>query len=138
MPTSIDSICNPQKQVRGEQLTKLLLQLKDKYPQIAEVRGPGLMVGVEFFDERDNTYPFPGHDSKHTVKYGFSGALGKHCLKHGMLLLNTGYSLALCPIKLPAHNDLLFFYLLQRARNDAVHSSVDSECRGDSIGRGDL
>jgi 4-aminobutyrate aminotransferase len=75
---------------RGEQLTKLLQQLKDKYPQISEVRGPGLMVGVEFYDERDNAYPFPGHDSKHTVKYGFTGALTKKCLNHGMLILNTG------------------------------------------------
>jgi 4-aminobutyrate aminotransferase-like enzyme len=78
-------------QARGEQLTKLLLQLKDKYPQISDVRGPGLMIGVEFYDERDNAYPFPGHDSKHTVKYGFTGALTKKCLDHGMLILNTGY-----------------------------------------------
>jgi len=75
---------------RGEQLTKHLLQLKSKYPQIADVRGPGLMVGIEFFDERDNAYPFPGHDPKHTVKCGFAGALGKNCLKHGMLLLSAG------------------------------------------------
>jgi 4-aminobutyrate aminotransferase-like enzyme len=83
----------PRPQARGEQLTKLLNQLKDKYPQIADVRGPGLMVGVEFYDERDNAYPFPGHDSKHTVKYGFTGTLTKKCLEHGMLILNTGYLL---------------------------------------------
>jgi 4-aminobutyrate aminotransferase-like enzyme len=85
-------------QARGEQLTKLLLQLKDKYPQISDVRGPGLMIGVEFYDERDNAYPFPGHDSKHTVKYGFTGALTKKCLDHGMLILNTGYLAPLSPL----------------------------------------
>jgi len=76
---------------RGEQLRKLLLKLKEKYPQIADVRGPGCMVGLEFFDERDNAHPFPGHDPKHTVKYGFASALSKNCLKHGMLLLSAGY-----------------------------------------------
>jgi acetylornithine/succinyldiaminopimelate/putrescine aminotransferase len=56
------------------------------------------MIGVEFYDERDNAYPFPGHDSKHTVKYGFTGALTKKCLDHGMLILNTGYLAPLSPL----------------------------------------
>lgn len=33
---------------RGQQLMKGLVELKTKYPQIAEVRGRGLMVAVEF------------------------------------------------------------------------------------------
>ncbi len=33
-----------------------------------------------------------GHDSKHAVKTGFASALTKNCVKHGMLLLSTGYA----------------------------------------------
>jgi 4-aminobutyrate aminotransferase len=76
--------------VRGMQLKSALLKLKDKYPQIADVRGIGCMIGVEFHQQRDNAHPFPGHDAKHAVKYGFAGTLTKKAVGHDLLLLSTG------------------------------------------------
>jgi len=60
---------------RGKQLKDGLLRLKDKYNVITDVRGLGLMIGMEF-------------DSKR-VKYGTATAISKECLKNGMLLLTT-------------------------------------------------
>jgi 4-aminobutyrate aminotransferase len=60
---------------RGQQLMKGLLAMKKsgKYP-IRDVRGLGLMIGVEF----DKAVP-----------YGTSSKVSAACLKHGMLLLTT-------------------------------------------------
>jgi len=77
-------------QVRGEQLRSLLHQLRERYPQIADIRGPGLMVAAEFYTQADDVRPFPNHDPRYAVKKGFTGALTKKCVENGMLLLNTG------------------------------------------------
>ena len=37
---------------RGEELTRGLLGLKSEDPRIGDVRGPGLMIGVEFVKDR--------------------------------------------------------------------------------------
>lgn len=76
--------------IRGEQLTSMLYQLRERFPQIADIRGPGLMVAAEFYTQADDTHPFPAHDPRYAVKKGFAGALSKRCAENGLLLLNTG------------------------------------------------
>jgi 4-aminobutyrate aminotransferase len=65
-------------QTRGEQLMSGLRHLQENYPQIGDVRGLGLMVGVEF------TGPDAKPD-KETAK-----ALQKACLEERLLLLTCG------------------------------------------------
>jgi 4-aminobutyrate aminotransferase len=65
-------------QARGEQLMSGLRHLQEDYPQIGDVRGLGLMVGVEFTDPN-------GKPDKETAK-----ALQKACLEERLLLLTCG------------------------------------------------
>jgi 4-aminobutyrate aminotransferase len=58
---------------RGQQLSSKLKKLKEKYKFISEVRGLGLMIGMEF-------------DPKLT---GIASSISKECAKNGMLLLTT-------------------------------------------------
>jgi len=55
---------------RGKQLTAGLLDLQKKFPCIGDIRGPGLMIGVQF--------KWPTAINNQIVKY---------CLEEGMLLL---------------------------------------------------
>ena len=58
---------------RGTQLTAGLKELQQEHDVIAQVRGPGLMVGTEF------------HDAARVA------AVQKHCLEEGhMILMNAG------------------------------------------------
>lgn len=63
---------------RGIQLMTGLGHLQEKYPQIAEVRGLGLMVGSEFRDAH-------GKPDKKTTK-----ALQHECFDRNMMLLTAG------------------------------------------------
>jgi 4-aminobutyrate aminotransferase len=63
----------------GEYLMNGLNELKAEFPVIGDVRGHGLMVGVEF---RDST----GHPDKATTK-----AVHAECIKNRLLLLTCGY-----------------------------------------------
>jgi 4-aminobutyrate aminotransferase len=65
-------------QARGVQLTADLKQLQARFKRIAEVRGLGLMIGVEFRDEN-------GAPDKASAK-AVSGA----CLERGLMLLTCG------------------------------------------------
>jgi 4-aminobutyrate aminotransferase len=65
-------------QARGVQLMSGLRHLQEQYPRIGDVRGLGLMVGVEFTDEQ-------GQPDKSTAK-----ALQKACLEERLLLLTCG------------------------------------------------
>jgi 4-aminobutyrate aminotransferase len=65
-------------QDRGVQLMSGLRHLQEQYPRIGDVRGLGLMVGVEFTDEQ-------GQPDKSTAK-----ALQKACLEERLLLLTCG------------------------------------------------
>ncbi len=65
-------------QERGAQLTEGLKRLQEKYPQIAEVRGRGLMIGSEFRDAR-------GNPDKKTTK-----AVQHECADRNMMLLTAG------------------------------------------------
>jgi 4-aminobutyrate aminotransferase len=65
-------------QARGEQLMVGLGHLQEQYPQIGDVRGLGLMVGVEFTDTE-------GKPDKKTAK-----AMQQACLEENLLLLTCG------------------------------------------------
>ncbi|MEO1496450.1 MAG: aminotransferase class III-fold pyridoxal phosphate-dependent enzyme [Planctomycetota bacterium] len=61
---------------RGEQLTAALNKIAERTPAIRQVRGPGLMVGVEF-----ETGPTGKQQA---------GAVAKRCADEGLLLLTCG------------------------------------------------
>lgn len=61
---------------RGAQLTTSLLALQQRFPWVCDVRGPGLMVGLEF-------------DQK-AVPAGCAAAISKICLENNLMLLPTG------------------------------------------------
>jgi 4-aminobutyrate aminotransferase len=63
---------------RGSQLMAGLSHLRESYPQIADVRGLGLMVGTEFRDAK-------GKPDKPTAK----GVVAE-CAKRNMMLLTAG------------------------------------------------
>jgi 4-aminobutyrate aminotransferase len=65
-------------QARGEQLMAGLGHLQEHYPQIGDVRGLGLMVGVEFTDSE-------GKPDKKAAK-----AVQQACLEEHLLLLTCG------------------------------------------------
>jgi 4-aminobutyrate aminotransferase len=64
--------------VRGSQLLSGLGHLREKYPQIADVRGLGLMIGTEFRDAA-------GKPDKKTTK-----AVQHECADRNMMLLTAG------------------------------------------------
>lgn len=63
---------------RGSQLTSGLGHLREQYPQIADVRGLGLMIGTEFRDAA-------GKPDKKTAK-----AVQHECADRNMMLLTAG------------------------------------------------
>jgi 4-aminobutyrate aminotransferase len=65
-------------QARGEELMTGLRHLQERYPGIGDVRGLGLMVGVEFTDSQ-------GKPDKKTAK-----AMQEACLEERLLLLTCG------------------------------------------------
>jgi 4-aminobutyrate aminotransferase len=65
-------------QARGEQLMSGLRQLQERYPRIGDVRGLGLMVGVEFTDPQ-------GKPDKKSAKAGQQA-----CKEERLLLLPCG------------------------------------------------
>ena len=65
---------------RGRQLRTHLLALKDKYPVIGDVRGMGLMQGVELVEDRKTKEPAPKRTNK----------LLEAAKKHGLLVGKGG------------------------------------------------
>ena len=65
-------------QVRGSQLVAGLAHLREKYPQIVDVRGLGLMIGTEFRDAK-------GNPDKKTTK-----AVQHRCADRNLMLLTAG------------------------------------------------
>ncbi len=62
----------------GEYFMSRLNELKDKYPCIAQVRGLGLMIGMEFLDEKGQPMT------------ELTAALQKKCLEHNLFILTCG------------------------------------------------
>jgi 4-aminobutyrate aminotransferase len=65
-------------QVMGDYLITQLRQLQKKHPCIGDVRGQGLMVGVEFVDEKGE------------ANAGICAQVLNHCLANNLLILNCG------------------------------------------------
>ncbi len=63
----------------GVQLKQRLESLRDRVPELAEVRGPGFMVAAEFMTETGDA-PNPG----------FAGAVRAEALSRGLVLLTCG------------------------------------------------
>jgi len=61
--------------VRGIQLKNGLLKLQKKFKEMEDIRGLGLMIGLEF--------------NKDMVSVGFAANLSKECAKNGLLLLSA-------------------------------------------------
>lgn len=62
---------------RGDQLSTMLRAIQKDFPHIIrEIRGPGLMIGLEF-DDRE-------------VEKGFASQVAKACLARGLMILPTG------------------------------------------------
>jgi 4-aminobutyrate aminotransferase len=66
---------------RGKQLREHLLALKDKYPVIGDVRGMGLMQGIELVEDRKTKEPAPKRATK----------LLEAAKKHGLLIGKGGH-----------------------------------------------
>lgn len=66
----------------GHRLVVGMKKMAEKHPVIGDVRGVGLMVGVEFVKDRVTKEPVP-----HLVS-----ELEQHAFRHGLLLLGCGKS----------------------------------------------
>ncbi|MBI2117699.1 aminotransferase class III-fold pyridoxal phosphate-dependent enzyme, partial [Candidatus Peregrinibacteria bacterium] len=69
-------------QVMGNHLTARLLSLLQRHRTIGNVRGMGLMIGVEFVGDRSTPQPVPA----------FRDAVVRRCFESGLLLLGCGPS----------------------------------------------
>jgi 4-aminobutyrate aminotransferase len=83
---------------RGEELTRGLQALAAEDPRIADVRGPGLMIGVEMVKDRQTREP-AGE---------LGDALSAACAERGLLLLTCG----------PSHNIMRWIPPLDVARGE--------------------
>lgn len=73
---------------RGEWLRQQVILLSAQYPALAQVRGRGLMLGIEIVDERgpaDHLGSYPGDAS-------LAAAIQLHCFRQGLLLERGGHS----------------------------------------------
>lgn len=66
----------------GRRFMDLLVQLKRGYPQLGDVRGRGLMIGVEIVDP-DGEKNAAGHPS---TASGLASAIHTECLRHGLIV----------------------------------------------------
>lgn len=81
--------------VMGERLLDGLKELQEKYPIVGEVRGLGLLLGVELVRDRETREP---------VAEGWTVGVAGHCMRNGLIVGRTNRSfpelnntLALCP-----------------------------------------
>ena len=66
----------------GTYLMKRLRELQDKYDQIGDVRGRGLMIGVEFVKNRETKEPY----------VAFRNTVIEEAFKRGLIILGAGIS----------------------------------------------
>jgi 4-aminobutyrate aminotransferase len=83
---------------RGEELTRGLKALAAEDPRIGDVRGPGLMIGVEMVKDRQTREPASE----------LGDALSAACAERGLLLLTCG----------PSHNIMRWIPPLDVARDE--------------------
>ncbi|MFC5695541.1 diaminobutyrate--2-oxoglutarate transaminase [Pseudomonas sp. GCM10022186] len=75
-----------QAERRGQWLKERLESLQQRYPALGQVRGRGLMLGIEIVDERrapDRLNSFP-------MDPGLAVAIQQHCFRQGLLLERGG------------------------------------------------
>lgn len=75
-----------QASVRGDWLKARLNALRERYPAIGQVRGRGLMLGLEIVDERQS----PDALGAHPMDAALSAAIQSECFKQGLLLERGG------------------------------------------------
>ncbi len=66
----------------GAYLKEELTKLADKHACIGDVRGLGMMIGVEFVEDRDSMQPAP--ELRNRVEYA--------CYERGLILLGAGFN----------------------------------------------
>lgn len=88
----------------GDYLMDRLLELKDKYPMVGDVRGKGLFVGAELVRDRTSREP---------VDESVAADVVAHCLKQGVMIGRTNRSfsrynntLCLSPALICTRNDI--------------------------------
>ncbi|SDG77131.1 diaminobutyrate-2-oxoglutarate transaminase [Pseudomonas benzenivorans] len=75
-----------QAERRGNWLKQQLTLLQQRYPALGQVRGRGLMLGIEIVDERqrpDGLHSYP-------MDARLAAAIQQHCFSHGLLLERGG------------------------------------------------
>ncbi|TBU91203.1 diaminobutyrate--2-oxoglutarate transaminase [Phytopseudomonas dryadis] len=75
-----------QARVRGDWLKERLNALRERYPAIGQVRGRGLMLGLEIVDERQPADALGAHP----MDAALSASIQSHCFKQGLLLERGG------------------------------------------------
>lgn len=75
-----------QARVRGDWLKECFNALRERYPAIGQVRGRGLMLGLEIVDERQPADALGAHP----MDAALSASIQSHCFKQGLLLERGG------------------------------------------------
>ncbi|MBC5824363.1 MAG: aminotransferase class III-fold pyridoxal phosphate-dependent enzyme [Candidatus Eremiobacteraeota bacterium] len=68
--------------VQGDYFSSKLRELQERFPAIGDVRGKGLMIGVDFVSDRASRTPDPAYRDR--VLAG--------CFRHGLMVLPCGFS----------------------------------------------
>lgn len=75
-------------QIQGEYLLKRLGEFQNRYPIIGDVRGKGLMIGIELIEDPRTKTPAPKKTQQFILE----------CLKSGIVIISAGKStIRLCP-----------------------------------------
>ena len=72
----------------GEFMINKLKKLQDKFPILGDVRGKGLMIGVELVKEKD---------SKEKLEKKYTEMYFQECLKRGLILMGYNADIRICP-----------------------------------------
>ena len=91
----------------GDFFRKELWKLKEKYPLIRDIRGSGLMIGIEFCDPP----PFGSKGKKETPATDKARAFIAEALRQGMILLPSGLAhnvISITPPFVISEKEILF------------------------------
>jgi len=74
----------------GNYFLEKLIEIKAKHASIGDVRGRGLMLGIEFVKNRKTKEPFAPNDP-------YLQSIGPHCRKSGVLVRTQGHRIIISP-----------------------------------------
>ncbi len=74
----------------GNYFLEKLIEIKAKHASIGDVRGRGLMLGIEFVKNRKTKEPFAPNDP-------YLQSIGPHCRKRGVLVRTQGHRIIISP-----------------------------------------